>query len=77
MKKYYLEVNTMNEIKELEKKVSELEGRIKFLYGVMEKQTKINDKLIEHIKELTDLSKSCSENTIANSKSIYLLSTMI
>ena len=67
----------MNEVKELEKKVAELERRIKFLYGVMEKQTKVNAELIERIKELTDLSKSCSENTIANSKSIYLLSMMI
>lgn len=67
----------MNDVKELEQKVAELERRIKFLYRTMEKQTEVNAKLIERIKDLTALSKSCSENTIANSESIYLLSMMI
>jgi len=67
----------MNEIKDLEQKVAELEKRIKFLYRMMDKQTEVNAKLIDRIRDLTALTKSCSENTIANSESIRILSMMI
>lgn len=67
----------MNEIKDLEQKVAELEKRIKFLYRMIDKQTEVNAKLIDRIRDLTTLTKSCSENTTANSESILLLSMMI
>ena len=64
-------------IRDLELKVAELEKRIKFLYEMMDKQTKVNAKLISCTKDLTALTRSCSDNTITNSKSIHILSTMI
>lgn len=67
----------MNEIKDLEQKIAELEKRIKFLYRTMDQQTEMNAKFIESIGNLTTLTKSCSENTIANSESIRILSIMI
>lgn len=67
----------MNEIKDLEQKIEELEKRIKFLYRTMEQQTEMNAKFIESMGNLTTLAKSCSENTIANSESIRILSMMI
>lgn len=54
-------------VKELEIKVADLEKRIRFLYGMLEKQGDINSHLIDNIGSLQEsviaYSKATNENT--------------
>ena len=62
---------------ELTLKVGELERRIKFLYNALDKQMKINQKLIDHIGELQDLVFGCSSACESNSRSLLLLTSIL
>ena len=62
---------------ELEKKVADLEKRVRFLYKAFEQQLTINQQLIDDAKTTTEHLINFSSAIESNSLSIGMLSEMI
>ena len=63
----------MNDVLELKEKVAELEKRIKFLYAMLDKQSKINQKCIDNLAICQDLLSKYSIATNNNTMALNVI----
>ena len=67
----------MDNVLELEKKVAELEERIKFLYRMLEKQSEINRKAINNMQNIQEKLFEYANATNQNTAILNMIGDMI
>ena len=67
----------MDNVLELEKKVAELEERIKFLYRMLEKQSEINRKAINNMQNIQEKLFEYANATNQNTAILNMIEDMI
>ena len=67
----------MDNVLELEKKVAELEERIKFLYRMLEKQSEINRKAINNMQNIQEKLFEYANTTNQNTAILNMIEDMI
>ena len=67
----------MDNVLELEKKVAELEERIKFLYRMLEKQSEINRKAINNMQNIQEKLLEYANATNQNTAMINMIGTIM
>ena len=67
----------MDNVLELEKKVAELEERIKFLYRMLEKQSEINRKAINNMQNIQEKLFEYANATNQNTAILNIIGDMI